>query len=85
MRVFFLNGSGDNDVEVILLSADKTIKFSEYPHFRVLRVTKEDLMQFTPIIPSVTTVNGEGKVLFKSVGYKKGLFEQALEVISGQE
>ncbi len=85
LREVFFNREIDERLNLILLTYSNDVDFQRYPNLKVLKIAGQDIFQFGPIYPSVFAVNGAGKILIKSVGYKKGAFEELLKSISSAD
>lgn len=69
-------------VEIIILVQDSLAAIqSRRPGCTVMELSSDDIFQFGQETPIILAVNGKGQILSRHVGYKEGIFNDALYVL----
>jgi thioredoxin-related protein len=71
----------DQAVKLLAVTSGNLEHFIQYPKIPLLRISEDDIQQFGGEVPAVFLVNGQGNILFRSVGYRKNLLENIATAI----
>lgn len=78
---FFEENKIIGNTQLVFLT-ESSENFNSNTSFPVLKISRDDIIQFGFNTPTIFAVNGQGKVLFNHSGYYAGLFRDALETIT---
>jgi len=78
---FFKNNRTEMNIHPILLTDESIKNFNTAFVTEVLKISRDDMVQFGFDMPSIFAVNGKGEILFMQPGYSEGVSEVALKEI----
>ena len=71
----------DQAVKLLAVTSGNLEHFVQYFNVPFLRISEDDIQQFGDQVPAVFLVNGQGNIVFHSIGYRKHLLENIATAI----